>query len=217
MSTKIKICGIKNKEIAEQIIKYKPDYLGIVVDFPKSPRSVSLENLNNVVIPAFKGWVYLFVNHSLETIGAAYRIFKPLVFQFHGNETPEFIKSIKNQYPVEIWKAVNLETKNVENSLIQIDRYIEAGVNKILIDSIDKNSFGGTGIKADWDLIKANLEKIKAPIVLAGGLTPENVIDGIIKLNPEVVDVSSGVEKIKGVKDLALVQSFIDSVRKAKY
>ena len=144
----------------------------------------------------------------------------PIAVQLHGDETPELILTLKNKLPnIQIWKAIHLpnkeEIESVSTYLKRLHEFVQAGCAKIVLDSASKNTYGGTGITCDWNLASQIVSAIDVPVLLAGGLKPSNVIEAIDQVKSFGVDVSSGVEIIKGKKDKDLVKKFIQSIRES--
>lgn len=217
----IKICGLNNIEDVTFVASLAPEYMGFVVNCPNSIRSNNKEQLSLLVENLKVPYVFLFVNQAVETIVEICKNHKPFAVQLHGDETPRFILELKNKLPnIQIWKAIHLpkeeNNKFVFSYLDSLQGFVEAGCNLFVLDSATKNSYGGTGITCDWDLASKIIAESKMPILLAGGLNPSNVKEAIEKVKPFGVDVSSGVEIIKGKKDKELIKSFINSIRAAK-
>ena len=204
MSTvRCKICGITRVEDALVAANAGADAIGLVF-YPPSPRAVSLETAQAIVaaLPPFVTTVGLFVDAErawLESVLAAV----PLdVLQFHGNEAPE--DCVRYQRP---WiKALRVQPG--DDLRAAIEPYHQA--QGILLDSFVAGVPGGTGQTFDWAVIPPHLPQ---PIILAGGLTPENVQQAIEQVQPYAVDVSGGVELTKGIKEAAKVQAFVQQVR----
>ncbi len=202
--TRIKICGITRVEDALAAAYSGADALGLVF-YDKSLRYVNLKQaaLLAAAIPPFVTLVGLFVNASAE---AVYEILQhvPLdVLQFHGEEEPKFCAQFDRPY----LKAVRV--KNGVDLVQCAARYKDA--QGLLLDAFIEGTYGGTGISFDWTLIPHNLPR---PVVLSGGLHVNNVVDAIKQVRPWAVDVSSGVEAAKGIKDAAKIAAFINEVKK---
>lgn len=179
------------------------DAIGLVF-YAKSPRAVTIQQARAIIaaLPPFVTTVGLFVDCSrceLDEILAAV----PLdMLQFHGNETPTECESYRRPW----FKA--LRVRPGEDIRSQVETYKSA--NGILLDSFVPGVAGGTGQVFDWSLIPADIGK---PLILAGGLTPENVLQAIAQVRPYAVDVSGGVEASKGIKDPHKVRTFVEQVR----
>ena len=198
-----KICGITRIEDALAAVEAGADALGFVF-YAKSPRAVTALQARTIIaaLPPFVTTVGLFVNASAcelnETLDAV-----PLdLLQFHGDETPEQCQGYHRPYI----KA--LRVKAGDDIAGTCKAY--AGASGILLDAYVEGVPGGTGQAFDWSLIPRDLS---APIILAGGLTVENVAGAIVQVRPYAVDVSGGVEKSKGIKDHDKIRAFMQAVR----
>lgn len=202
---RIKICGITRIEDALAAVEAGADAIGFVF-YAKSPRAVNVRQVRAIIaeLPPFVSTVGLFVNASRcelnETLDAV-----PLdLLQFHGDETPADCEGYHRPYI----KA--LRVKAGDDIAANCQAYRQA--NGILLDTYVEGVPGGTGQAFDWSLIPHDLQK---PIVLAGGLTVDNVAQAVSRVRPYAVDVSGGVEAAKGIKDHARIRAFIQAVRGA--
>jgi phosphoribosylanthranilate isomerase len=198
-----KICGITRVEDALVAANAGADAIGLVF-YPRSPRAVSVRQARDIIaaLPPFVTTVGLFVNATSceinETLDAV-----PLdLLQFHGDETPEQCSGYHRPYI----KA--LRVRPGDDIQAACEHYRSA--SGLLLDAFVDGVPGGTGLAFDWNLVPSALTK---PIILAGGLTPENVSEAIEQVRPFGVDVSGGVELSKGVKDTRRVEAFIKAVR----
>ena len=204
--TRVKICGITNVEDAIAAVNAGADAIGLVF-YAQSPRYVTIEQAQQIVaaMPPFVSVVALFVNAStaeIETVLAQVRID---IVQFHGDETPSDCEQIKLPY----YKAIRVKAGT---NLLQYEVEFSSA-KALLLDTYSDAAFGGTGQVFDWGLIPQNLTK---PVILAGGLTAENVALGITQVRPYAVDVSGGVEQSKGVKDVAKIVAFMHAVEESR-
>tara|TARA_B110000305_G_scaffold233863_1_gene290997 strand:- start:905 stop:1564 length:660 start_codon:yes stop_codon:yes gene_type:complete len=204
--TGIKICGLTSVENALGVASVGVDAIGLVF-YSESPRNVDLEVARKIVtqLPPFISSVGLFVNPTRDQVLQTLQSVDLNLLQFHGDEEPDFCSGFRKPYI----KAVRV-TNDVD--LIKYSNmYVDA--SGLLLDAYSQGARGGTGETFDWDLIPSELE---VPIVLAGGLKPNNVAAAINGVQPWAVDVSSGVEGIrKGLKELALVRDFVNEVKNA--
>ena len=202
MTTKIKICGITNIEDALFAAEAGADALGFVF-YEKSPRYVSSETVKKIVsmLPPFVTTVGLFVNAGGEVIETTVRLSGINVIQLHGDETPEECGFA----PHPVIKAVRVKDAG---SLAGVEKY---PVSALLLDAWNDQQYGGTGESFNWQLAR-NLTG-QLPIILAGGLNPDNVAEAIRVVAPYAVDVSSGVEISPGKKDHDKIRKFIQQVR----
>ena len=205
MRTRVKICGITRVEDARTAIAAGCDAIGLVF-YPPSPRHVNLETAAEIVagIPPFVSVVGLFVDAEPEQINAVLKHVRLDMLQFHGNETPEQC----NLYGVPYMKAIRVKAGT--NLLQYAEQFKQA--RALLLDAFIEGVPGGTGQMFDWNIIP---ESLPLPVVLAGGLTAENVTAAIRQVQPYAVDVSGGVEINKGIKDAAKIVAFMRGVSHA--
>lgn len=201
---KIKICGFTQAENAKQACLLGIDAIGLVF-YDKSPRNVEVEAANEIInaLPPFINRVGLFVNADSTFIDEVLCEVPLDTLQFHGEESPEECK----QYGVPFIKALRVNDKT--NIASMAKKYSKA--SGLLLDSFKESSYGGTGESFEWSLAKV---KVDTPIILAGGLNHETVSEAINIVKPYAVDVSSGVESSKGVKDIDKIKQFIRQVNK---
>lgn len=203
-ATRVKICGITSLEDARGAVAAGADALGFVF-YPDSPRYIAPKLVAEIVaaLPPFVSTVGLFVNASTIKIHQIMVQTGLNLVQLHGDETPE--QCFSGSFPV--IKALRVRDGR---SLHQLDDFPVAA---LLLDAWSNEGYGGTGKQFDWQLVR-ELRSSK-PIILAGGLTPDNVATAIQLVQPYAVDVSSGVESAPGRKDQGLIARFIEQVRNA--
>ncbi len=205
MPTAVKICGLTRIEHALTAARLGAHAVGVVL-YRESPRFVSHEQARSIVdaLPPFVATVALMVNPSAEEVQTAIEQVRPALLQFHGDESAEFCSRFSLPYI----KALRVKK---ETDLLQYARDY-ASAKGLLLDTFVEGARGGTGAMFDWSLIPRDLP---LPIILAGGLNPDNVAEAIRQVRPWAVDVSSGVETAKGIKDAALMAAFIRGVKDA--
>jgi phosphoribosylanthranilate isomerase len=205
MRTRVKICGITRVEDAVSAVNAGADAIGLVFYAP-SPRCVSVEQAQKIVsvIPPFVSVVGLFVNAPKVEIEAILSKVRLDILQFHGDETSEQCAQIKMPY----YKAIRVKA---DTNLVQYAVEFN-GAKALLLDAHSDVAFGGTGQTFDWNLIPKNMTK---SVILAGGLTAENVKNAIQQVKPYAVDVSGGVELTKGIKDVAKIAAFMQAVKES--
>ena len=203
MNCRVKICGITNLEDALMACRHGADALGFVF-YEKSPRYVSPAVANSIVsqLPLFVTPVALFVDADVSLINSVINGSSRWAIQFHGNEHESECTSYQRPY----MKALRIQQGDDVVSLV--DQYPSAGA--ILLDAYKAGIPGGTGEVFDWSLVPDDLSK---PIVLAGGLTSDNVEQAIKQVKPYAVDVSGGVELSKGIKSESKVKEFISGAK----
>jgi phosphoribosylanthranilate isomerase len=205
VSTAVKICGVTREEDALTAARCGAHAIGLVF-YRASPRYVEPQVAAAIVraLPPFVTPVGLFVNAQADEVRSIASEVGVQLLQFHGSETPGFCL----QFDMPYLKAVRVRP-GVD--LLQYARDFH-GAKGLLLDAYDASLHGGTGATFDWALIPPSLP---LPIVLSGGLSPENVGEAIRRVKPAAVDVSSGVEASKGIKDPAKIAAFISGVRNA--
>jgi len=205
MRTRVKICGITRIEDAIAAAQAGADAIGFVFD-PKSPRHIHPDQALKIAraLPPFITIVGLFVNAAPDTIEGVLSHVPLDLIQFHGNEKPEQCRRYHRSYI----KAIHMKP---EVDLREMAR-LYGDATGLLLDTYVVDAAGGSGQAFDWNRIPQDLGK---PVILAGGLTPANVTEAVRKVRPFAVDVSSGVELSKGVKDARKIANFIEAVRNA--
>ena len=200
----VKICGLCTPEDVEAVAELKPDAMGFVF-WQKSRRAVRAEDVADWTkgLPSSIQKVGVFVDSPLAEVARAIKRAGLAVVQLHGHEPPEICELM----PVKVWKALSIERK-------LSDPPESYHVDAFVLDSYSAESPGGTGIVGDWDRSREFVKTCETPVLLAGGLTPENVRDAVRKVKPWGVDVSSGVELRPGKKDIEKVRVFIKQCRK---
>jgi phosphoribosylanthranilate isomerase len=205
MRTRIKICGLTRVDNALDAARAGADAIGMVF-YPPSPRHVEPAQAREIVraLPAFVNTVALFVDADAATVQSVIEQVRPSLLQFHGDESAAYCR----QFNLPYIKAVRVRPGlNLVQYAAQFD-----DAQGILLDAFVAGAVGGTGQSFDWDLIPVDLP---LPLILSGGLDAENVAAAIRRTRPWAVDVSSGVEAAKGIKDATKVVQFIQEVSNA--
>ena len=205
----IKICGINDKLCMDAAIESKADYIGLVF-YDKSPRNLSLGDAQQLLKNRnqHSKIVALTVNSDDDFIKDIKQNIKPDYFQFHGNETPLRCKEIKVKFETPIIKGIGIKNKL---DLIKANQDYENLCDIILLDSPSTILPGGNGEMFNWNIIK-NCEPQKK-WMLAGGLNINNIEQAVKISNPPAIDISSGVEISKGIKDPEMIKNFITKCR----
>ena len=203
--TRVKICGITRPEDGQLAAILGADAIGLVF-YPVSARGISAKQAQQIVsvLPPFVTVVALFVDPERSAVSEILQAVRVDALQFHGCEDPEFCAAFGLPYI----KAVPM--REGVDVIAAAARYSNASA--LLLDTFQSGKAGGTGQMFDWSLMPSGLDK---PIILAGGLTAENVGEAIARLRPFAVDVSGGVEFSKGKKDPGKMTAFFRSVNSA--
>jgi phosphoribosylanthranilate isomerase len=202
----VKICGIANIEDALKAIELGADALGFVF-YEKSPRCITKETAREIItsiqhLESRIQPVGLFVDELEERVNEITSYCNFDILQFHGDETPDYCK----KFPQKIIKAFRIKDRE---SLVNIPKY---EVDYYLLDAYSEAMPGGTGKTFNWNLAK-EAKNLGRPIILSGGLNPENIIEALKKVSPFGVDVSSGVESSPGQKNHKKLEEFIIKVK----
>jgi phosphoribosylanthranilate isomerase len=207
-NTQIKICGLSNTAAIDAAASGGATHIGLV-HFDKSPRHVSLDQaaMLRMNTPSSLKVVLLLVNAPADLTGAAIAQIKPDIVQFHGDESPEWLRAVKDNTGVEIWKALGVKTRE---TLLTSDRFVGCA-DRLLFDAPAQALPGGTGTRFDWKLMADHRHKLDWG--LAGGLTPDNVTEALRTTKAPLVDTSSGVESAPGIKDVDKIAAFCKAVR----
>jgi phosphoribosylanthranilate isomerase len=202
--TRIKICGLTREADVDAAVEAGADAVGFVF-YARSPRCVSVERASalSARLPAFVTPVGLFVNASIGEIDAATRAIPQLLLQFHGDESAERCRVPRRPY---------LRAARMGPGVDLLDFARQFTDAQALLLDAHVEGYGGGGKVFDWSLIPAS---VPSPVVLSGGLTAANVTDGILQVRPWAVDVSSGVESAKGIKEAHAIRRFCEAVREA--
>ncbi|WP_442909198.1 phosphoribosylanthranilate isomerase [Ideonella sp. BN130291] len=202
--TRIKICGITREADLDEAVAAGADAIGLVL-YERSPRHVSLEKAVALAqrLPPFVTPVCLLVNAPADRVAQVTGALPQALLQFHGDETPQQCAAPGRPF---------LRAARMAPGFDLLDFAVQyAHATGLLLDA-HVEGYGGGGKVFDWSLIPPS---VPSPVVLSGGLNPANVIDGVLHVRPWAVDVSSGVESAKGIKDAALMRRFCEAVREA--
>ncbi|WMW79030.1 phosphoribosylanthranilate isomerase [Undibacterium cyanobacteriorum] len=215
--TRIKICGITREEDLRAVVEAGADALGFVF-YPQSPRFVDGDRAAHLLadLPPFVTSVGLFVNAESSFVESVVERAPIQVLQFHGDESVETCQMIAERVKRPFLRAFRVKPDTSAQDLLEYEASYRANsplFQGLLLDTF-VDSFGGSGKVFDWSLIPKEL----APrVVLSGGLSVQNATDAVQQVRPFAVDISSGVELSKGIKDPAKVQAFIHAVRTADH
>ncbi len=200
-AVKIKICGLYRMEDVEYVNEAKPDYVGFIIDFPKSHRNVSIQQVSQLTgkLKSEIQSVGVFVNQDMEAVAEAAQYLD--VMQLHGDESNAYIEQLRLRLPEkEIWKAFKI--RNIRD----LEQAADSIADKVVLD----NGYG-TGEVFDWSLLE-HLAHVDRPFILAGGLELENLEEAIERFYPFALDISSGVE-VNRCKDREKIKEVVERVR----
>lgn len=204
----IKICGITRKADFEAVISSGASAAGFI-GWAGSARFIKAEKIPEmsigvkipvgfrkvgVFVNASRSEIFSYIEHGIDTV------------QLHGGEDEDFALKLKGS--AEIWKAVRPRDKD------EILQYMDYPADKFLIDTFSKTEKGGTGKTCDWELARFAVEKLPAPVILAGGLNVNNIAEALSRVCPDGIDVSSGVEISPGIKDPLLIENLMKELKK---
>lgn len=203
---RVKICGLTRGEDVLFLKELKVDFAGFVF-VPKSPRFLGREAAGEIIplVPEGTARVGVFADEDPGRVRRTARSCRLDILQFHGDETPEYCRWFGLPY----FKAIRLRGGEDLN-LLTLYR-----PEAFLLDAFSPETPGGTGKTFDWELARKAREQ-EIPIILAGGLNPENISEAVLKVKPWGVDVSSGVESEPGMKDHGKMKKFVEAVREAE-
>ncbi|GGD54066.1 phosphoribosylanthranilate isomerase [Erythrobacter arachoides] len=213
--TLIKICGLTTPETVDAAVEAGATHIGLV-HFPDSPRHIAISDAAKLRqrLPRHVKAVLLTVNLDPKATALALQAIEPDVLQLHGSETVEWLKLIKDNSKLEVWKAVGLKDRG---TLERAERFKDAA-HRVIYDAPSHASAGalpgGNGLTLDWRLLMNYRHAMDWG--LAGGLTPDNVADAIRYTGAPLVDASSGLESERGVKDIGRIKAFCQAAREAQ-
>jgi phosphoribosylanthranilate isomerase len=209
MRNGIKICGITTPDSFDCAARAGASHVGFVF-FGKSPRNIAPAKAAAIADRSGAlASVALTVDATDEALDAILDAFRPTLLQLHGHETPARVHEVRTRFGIPVMKAIPLAGPGD----LEIARSHEAVADILLFDAAPRDLPGGNGVTFDWSLLAGTTWR--KPWFLSGGLTPENVAAAIYQTRPGGVDVSSGVESTRGVKDNASIEAFVTSARQA--
>jgi phosphoribosylanthranilate isomerase len=224
---KVKICGTTSVEDAQMAVDADADYLGILVNVPISERSLTIEKAKIVADSSKIPVVLLLMSMSAEDIISIVNNIKPYAIHLLGQISIDLIHELKSKLDCQVWTTVYLPIKgqaevNVKEVASLMSKFESAGSDVIVIDTASLASqgivsrYGGTGKVANWDIATELIKAVHIPVLLAGGINPENVREALLKVDPFGVDLASGVEAVKCKRDPEKVKRLLEEVRKTE-
>lgn len=210
----MKVCGLTREEDLAVAVEAGADAVGFILGIPSSPRNLTLEKAERLVskVPVFVDSVIVTAPKSFEWLTEVVQRVKPSAIQIHGKEQFYFAEIRGKLGNTRLIKTVYVTETLDKEALEELK-----GFDAILLDSFSKGQYGGTGKIHDWGLSAKIREVVKpVPVILAGGLKPENVKEAVLKVQPYAVDVASGVEQEPGIKDHEKVRAFVENAKQIK-
>jgi phosphoribosylanthranilate isomerase len=214
-SVRVKICGLTREEDLAVAVDAGADAVGFLVGVPSSPRNLTLERAETLLgqAPIFVDSVVVTAPKSIEWLVEVCERLKPSAIQIHGKEQLDSSEIHEKIRGTRLIKTVYVTDDAFNEWVIEDLKTFDA----VLLDSFSKGQYGGTGKVHDWVLSRQIKEAVApVPVILAGGLRPENVKEAILAVEPYAVDVASGVEASPGVKDHGKVRAFVENAKQIK-
>lgn len=219
---KVKICGTTSIADARMAADAGADYSGVVVEVSFSERSVPISAAAEIAQQTSIPTVILVFDRPTNWVIEAAAQIKPFAIQLLGHEPPAQVTELKESLSCKVWKSLFLPTENEPEAdecaiVAQMEAHIDAGADALLFDTAEfsdgKARFGGTGKQSDWNLSAQLIQSCKVPAFLSGGIRPENVRAAIETVRPYGVDLCSGVEASKGVRDRQKLERLMEHAR----
>lgn len=212
---RVKICGLTREEDLAVAVAAGADAVGFVVGVPSSPRNISIEKAEKLIrlVPIFVKSVLVMVPTSFDALLKTYEKLSSDAIQIHGENLPEASPLRERLSSTLLIRAINANQINALEAAPEASKSFDA----ILLDSSAHGRYGGTGVVHDWELSKRVNQVIQPkPLILAGGLSTENVKDAICTVQPYAVDVCTSVESRPGIKDPKKVLAFIENAKEVR-
>ncbi|PVX24367.1 MAG: N-(5'-phosphoribosyl)anthranilate isomerase [Candidatus Bathyarchaeum sp.] len=214
-SVRAKVCGLTREDDLAVAVAAGADAVGFLVGVPASPRNLTLERAKTLLkqVPVFVDSVVVTAPKSIEWLVQVCEVLNPSAIQIHGKEQLDSSEVHKKIKDTKLIKTVYVTEDALNKKVIEDLKTFDA----VLLDSFSKGQYGGTGKVHDWTISKRIKEAVAPiPLILAGGLKPENVKEAIVAVKPYAVDVASGVEASPGVKDHTKVRAFVENAKQIK-
>lgn len=209
--TRVKICGIKTLADAKAVVDAGADALGFLVDIPGAKNSVGSATAAAIIaqLPPFVSSVAVTTETDAKKILHVIKSARATTIQLQGKVTPDTVRAVKVFF-VKVYVAIHVTDEHA----IEEAKKFEDAADAVILDSTDKSgALGGTGKTHDWDISRRIVEAVSIPVILAGGLTPDNVAEAVRKVRPYAVDVQSGVSNPDGGKNIEKVHTFIERAK----
>lgn len=202
---RVKLCGITSESDRDAAVAAGADAIGVIVDVPvETPREVTAERAADIVAgaPPFVTTVLVTMPETVEQARTLHERVGTDAIQVHGNLSPDAVGQLREQVPADVVAAIGVHDDHTAYA---------ASADALLVDSTDDQGGGGTGETHDWDHTSDIVDAVDTPVVLAGGLTPDNVSEAVETVRPFAVDTASGIERTGGVKDHDAMTAFVEN------
>ncbi|MDA1191642.1 MAG: phosphoribosylanthranilate isomerase [Candidatus Poribacteria bacterium] len=220
----VKLCGTSSVEDARLAELHGADYIGVLCGVAFSERDRTLEEARDIAASVFTPIIILTFNQPTDTTVEVLDATQAFGVQLLGHETPEQTREVKSGFGGEVWKSLFMPPKDGDAPLDEdalladMKRYADAGADKLLLDTAafvgGKHRFGGTGVTSDWEVAARLIAKAPVPTFLSGGISAANVAEAGRSVKPFGVDLASGVEATRGVRDPDKTAALFDALRK---
>ena len=220
----VKICGITSIHDARLAADAGANYVGVLVDVAVSQRTRSATQAAEIASESPIPTVLLLYNRTTSDIQEIVSQIRPFAVQLLGQESPQQVEELSDTVPCQLWKSVYLPAGSPENVDLpavraEMQAYRDAGADFLLFDSVDmsleKPRYGGTGKTCDWNVAAELISESPLPVFFAGGIRPENVKAAIETIRPHGIDLCSGVEASKGIKDPHKLEQLMEQINRA--
>lgn len=220
---KVKLCGQTRAKDIRFSFESGADLCGVVLEVESSPRSMTVDSAGPLFDEFGQKLFALTANAEMDFYKTVAVTLKPAAIQLTADETVETVKRIIEATGVSIFKSLHLpqegsagRTGGAEDFISVMRRYVEAGVSGFVLDTRVPNMYGGSGVKSDWTLARSVIESASAEVFLAGGISPENVAEAA-SLNPDGIDLASGVEEAPGIKSKEKIKALFKKLETVKH
>ena len=219
-TVKVKACGTTNVKDALSAEEMGVDFIGVLVDVPFSERSVDLEIASQIAESVEVPCVLVIYGMPLYRILIADMVIRPYAFQLLDDSPPGRISILKKWVKARIWKSIFLPPDGEESeedlmrAIRSIEAYREAGVDAVLLDTKVAGRRGGTGRRHNWNLAAQIVDSVDLPVFLSGGINPHNVLEAIRTVRPYGIDLCSGIERGKGIRDPGKLRMLMERVER---
>jgi phosphoribosylanthranilate isomerase len=208
---RVKICGHTDLPDALESARLGADAVGVIVEVPvRTHRNLTASEAGEILrrLPSTVRGVAVIIPPSLDEALRLYREVNPSVLQLHGRESPEFVAELKSRISAPLVKTLHVTEEDALSKAAAYEDHCDA----LLLDT-QTERYGGSGRTHNWEISREIVKQVRKPVLLAGGLTPENVREAILRVRPWGVDVASGVEGSDGKKDYGKVRRFVEVAR----